>query len=148
MSGYSDEEDEGYADEGYADEGCGDEGAGDEAALVAAMGRIYAGPSDVETLLQKGVDVNFVDSKGHSALMVAAFMGFDECVQLLLEAKADPALKATAGNWTGRARLRYLWRKETETANLEGMIQSLQCCLPMKPRTLFPWLFTARAREE
>ena len=43
----------------------------------------------VKTTLEKGVDVNSVDSNSRTALMLASYNGHESIVQLLLEKKAD-----------------------------------------------------------
>ena len=43
----------------------------------------------VKTTLEKGVDVNSVDSNNRTALMLASYNGHESIVQLLLEKKAD-----------------------------------------------------------
>lgn len=48
--------------------------------------------------LQRGVDVNAIDDKGRSALILAAEKGHTEICQMLLEAGADPASRDHEGN--------------------------------------------------
>lgn len=49
-------------------------------------------------LLESGADINYQDSKGWSALMVAAFNNFEKLVTLLLEHKARTDLTHSNGN--------------------------------------------------
>jgi uncharacterized protein len=55
----------------------------------------------VESLIQKGVDVNELDTNHDAPLVIAAYKGYTEIVKKLLEAGADisavdPEMKATA----------------------------------------------------
>jgi ankyrin repeat protein len=55
----------------------------------------------VRTLISQGVDVDAVDNNGDAPLVMAAYLGHDEILRLLLEAGADvtavdPGMKATA----------------------------------------------------
>jgi ankyrin repeat protein len=55
----------------------------------------------VRKLIAGGVDVDAVDANGDAPLVMAAYLGHDEIVQLLLQAGADvaavdPGMKATA----------------------------------------------------
>jgi uncharacterized protein len=55
----------------------------------------------VEGLIQKGVDVNELDANQDAPLVIAAYKGYTEIVEKLLEAGADitavdPGMKATA----------------------------------------------------
>jgi ankyrin repeat protein len=55
----------------------------------------------VERLIQKGVDVNELDANQDAPLVIAAYKGYTEIVEKLLEASADitavdPQMKATA----------------------------------------------------
>jgi uncharacterized protein len=55
----------------------------------------------VESLIQKGVDVNELDANHDAPLVIAAYKGYTEIVKKLLEAGADitavdPGMKATA----------------------------------------------------
>ncbi len=58
----------------------------------------WGSPTSVRVLLRNGADVNALDERGQTALMIAAQHGEFECVRLLLEAGADRELKDKRGN--------------------------------------------------
>lgn len=55
-------------------------------------------PEIVELLVRSGIDVNFQDSKGISALHLACYKGQDDNVELLIKNKANVNAKDTHGS--------------------------------------------------
>ena len=65
----------------------------------------------VEQMIGRGLDVNCVDEDGKTSLHWAAYNGFVECAQVLLESKANLYKADQAGwaplhvaSWCGRAK--------------------------------------------
>ena len=58
------------------------------------IGASYCGDIDIITdLLKKGVDINFVDDYGRTALYFACYQGQTQVVKMLLESGADKNIK-------------------------------------------------------
>ena len=53
----------------------------------------------------KGVDVNRISRDGSSFLMIAAFYGYDDIVELLLERSVDPSYRPIDGDFQNRTAL-------------------------------------------
>lgn len=74
---------------------------GDTSLLFAAIK--HGNIDEVKKRIDAGVDVNSVNSKGWTPLMVAAAGGYGKIVDILIEAKADPNIVATEFNSKVRA---------------------------------------------
>ncbi|HJM68965.1 MAG TPA: ankyrin repeat domain-containing protein [Candidatus Babeliales bacterium] len=75
--------------------------------------------AEIETLLSKGGDVNFLGSRGFTALMKAAIMGNVDLVQRLLAASANPNIQTSDG------RTALSFAKEHEQPEVENILNPL-----------------------
>ena len=69
----------------------------------------------VETLIERGVDVNSENRRGITPLMIAASQGRNQIVRLLLQHKADTARR----DYTGRTALMWAeWNRKPQIVKL------------------------------
>jgi hypothetical protein len=92
--------------------------------LIAIMRRVIGGANyqDAKVVLQHGVQVNAVNPRGQTALMIAAMVGEGQCVQLLCEHGADVDLK----DKDGMTALRYAekWGGSEGYEDVKRILQS------------------------
>ena len=82
-------------------------------------------PTVVEELVKAGSDVNALDNKKQSALMIAAQRGNDKVVEILLKSGADKNLKNDEGMGAKELAEKYMQQFSDRKENYEAVLNAL-----------------------